>query len=470
LSNKNIKPFFQTLILLSSSLKNNTEGDRYWAADIDIKKLYTDNDETLLKIYLGLLEQKAKISKIAFNNSTEKPENLWKIIDDSHDSLSSFIPKYKTFIKNLAMKSQSLETKIRGLNKIKNDSLLFENYYSIVSGSIDLMRSITQIEKLPKFPKQMNLQNVTNPYFDLAQTASDVAIDVNRRNYASAIVNATHIYDLAISKWNNKKESDDARKKLADALPDQIVNQAIQNGFLPNENVTKYTNEKINELQQYIDKVRYYEAIQSTKLNHDAIKQLFKYGSFMATIVQSKNSDDVEAAIEAVALPTGSSRIKRETKFNVALNAYCGFYAGHEEEKFSLQNGKFINLFGMTAPIGLSISWGHSIFPFTHGIKWGASSTIFLSVVDLGAVTSFRFADDSTKTLSKIELKDIISPGIFLSWGIPKSPISINLGYQITPYLREVKASENSFKPSYSRFSISVCVDIPLLNFYTKSK
>jgi len=42
----------------------------------------------------------------------------------------------------------------------------------------------------------------------------------------------------------------------------------------------------------------------------------------MAVLLLQKNSDDVEAAIEAAALPVGSSRIKRASAFNVSLNAY----------------------------------------------------------------------------------------------------------------------------------------------------
>ena len=58
---------------------------------------------------------------------------------------------------------------------------------------------------------------------------------------------------------------------------------------------------------------------------------LFKYGSFMAAMVLSKSSSDVENTIEAFALPAGSSRIKRESVFNVALNGYAGLYYGHEQ-------------------------------------------------------------------------------------------------------------------------------------------
>ena len=181
----------------------------------------------------------------------------------------------------------------------------------------------------------------------------------------------------------------------------------------------------------------------------------------MAAVAQAKNSDEVESAIEAFALPAGSSRIKREACFNVALNAYCGLFYGGENIK-GLDKG-YKSTFGVTAPIGISISCGKAF----NG-HW--SNSLFLSFVDLGAITAFRFQDSETESVPKIELKDIVSPGIFYSLGIPKSPISINLGYQIGPLLRKVKPTVNSYESSYSRISVSVVVDIPLLNLYTKSK
>ena len=185
---------------------------------------------------------------------------------------------------------------------------------------------------------------------------------------------------------------------------------------------------------------------------------ILKYGGLASTIVKAETSDDVESAIDAVALPAGSSRIKRETHFNVALNAYCGLFAGRD--KINIKSSSQDYSYGVTAPIGISASWG---------IKHNSLS-VFVSIVDLGAITAFRFVNDTAKTISKIQLKDIISPGLFISWGIPKCPISVNAGYQITPSLEAIDAKGNTLQSSLSRLSIGVCVDIPVLNFYTKPK
>jgi hypothetical protein len=197
---------------------------------------------------------------------------------------------------------------------------------------------------------------------------------------------------------------------------------------------------------------------------------IFKYGSFMATIVQAKTSDDVANAIEAAALPSGSSRVKRETSFNVALNAYVGVYGGYEQIQGYDTSGFTLNTYGVTAPVGISISRGHSVFFIGTG-KSGWSTSVFISVIDIGAVASFRFKDDSTSQVPTIHLQDIISPGLFLSIGIPKCPVSVNFGVQMGPNLRKVSSTANDYSNHvYFRYSMSLVVDIPIFNFYSKSK
>ena len=169
-------------------------------------------------------------------------------------------------------------------------------------------------------------------------------------------------------------------------------------------------------------------------------------------------------------MPPGSSTIKRVSIFNVSLNAYTGLYGGHEFIK-GISDKQAINSYGVTAPIGFSLSWGHNLFGFNSKHEW--STSLFISLIDLGAVAAYRFGDDSTATVPSIQLKDIVSPGAFISIGIPKTPLSINLGAQMGPNLRKV--DNNSSVPSndyenkiYWRLSAGFVVDIPLLNLYTK--
>lgn len=193
--------------------------------------------------------------------------------------------------------------------------------------------------------------------------------------------------------------------------------------------------------------------------------ELIKYGSFIANVAQADNSDEVEAAIEAIALPVGSASIKRKSKSNIALNAYVGLSPTYE------YNGgidKWKYGFGVHAPIGIAFSWGK--FDAIKNKEKG-SNTLFLTLIDLGAVTTYRFGDSETENIPEIKLENIFAPGAYYVCGLPNVPISIGLGGQFGPQLRAITDDTISLNSKISfTFKIFVAVDIPLLNFYTKSR
>jgi len=198
-----------------------------------------------------------------------------------------------------------------------------------------------------------------------------------------------------------------------------------------------------------------------------AVKEkILKYGTFMATIAAAENSDDVATAIEAVALPVGGSGIKKHSTFNIALQSYLGGSYGRENIK-ELKNNQSKSVASVFGPVGFSFSW--SVLQ-----KWKnpGSVSIVANVIDLGAIASFRFNDDSTSINSKIELKNIFAPGVYLVFGIPKFPISIGYGFQTGPQLREIKSGVPTFetKKIYTRSSLFLGVDIPLFNLYNRAK
>jgi hypothetical protein len=285
---------------------------------------------------------------------------------------------------------------------------------------------------------------------ELIQLAMQTIKDKNKEPGNKAVYNDYYVF------YNASLEL----IKLATKIPED---------FFPDYKLENYDKlffiaDKTGEIYLDASQNRYTSVIVNLAIVYDSIfptnqnisEMIIKYGNFAAIIAKAETSDDIKNAIEAVALPAGSSRIKRETNFNVSLNAYCGLFAGQNITILSSTPYSY----GVTAPIGITTSWGRC-----HN-----SYSIFASAIDLGSVTAFRFKNDSVQTLQKIELKDIISPGLFFSWGIPKCPISLNLGCQLAPLLTSVSASENTFDESILRFTIGVCVDIPLVNFYTKPK
>jgi hypothetical protein len=429
---------YRTFQLLSVSFKNPEYQDHYWYNFSEVKNLLDPNQNKLLQIYLGLLRQEAKNEGIAFI-SNHKPVGLDVLLDNAFNKGKSAMALFKNcrqYIQNIMGKAESIEKNWATLSKTQNDSTRIEIYLQTINKTIDLLESAVDIETIYASTKIHQFKDSCQKYFALLKTSSDLAADINRHNYISAIVNVSDILNQTISK-NWRYKINNAKAKIIQ--PDLLQLAAAQS-------------------------------------------KIIKYGNFMAALALAQNSDQVANIIETVAMPAGSARIKRETAFNVSLNAYCGLYYGYEKIHGLNNDGlKQVNLdfkkwnsFGLSAPIGFAISWGHQ-GTAKQRLKshiYGWSTSAFLSVVDIGALAAFRFnaANDSVKTVSKIQLKDIISPGIFLSIGLPKSPISINLGYQLGPLLQQVTAKQNTYSQNYSRFSISICTDLPVLNFYSRSR
>jgi hypothetical protein len=195
------------------------------------------------------------------------------------------------------------------------------------------------------------------------------------------------------------------------------------------------------------------------------LKGVIKYGSFMANVATAKTSEEVKQAIEVVALPPGSYRVKRESYGNVSLNGYVGLYGGVEHMPASETPNR--GSAGVFAPVGFSFSRGGLKASEKKG---GKSVSLFVSVIDLGALASFRFNDDNTAVASNVKLKDIVAPGLYFIYGLGKSPISLGLGAQMGPSLRDVDSggtasiSENY----YVRYGAFVAVDIPFFNLYNR--
>ncbi|HYG19285.1 MAG TPA: hypothetical protein VD816_10155 [Ohtaekwangia sp.] len=462
----------QTLQLFSASLRDSAQNESsYWVDLKTIKNAFRDT--VVFRLYLGLTYQLAvsRYDNVVYNAGT----SLVSILDSlGRNNLQA----YQNYVVRLGAKTDKLAKMIRDYRRPGNDSLAVEQHYNYFKTSVDLLAYTTEISTLPLISQKLpNLRDSLQDYFDVMNTTADLVLDINRKNYSSAIANATHIYDIV-----RVKRSRTNKRVLTDQLADlkraeRAAGNAVERSSIRAQ--TDFTRASLEKAEASADSAS------------GVMRKLFTYGSFMSGIVKAESPDDVQNAIEAFALPTGSARIKRETSFNVSLNAYLGPYLGMEKIRGLERNSQ--GTFGLTAPVGISISRGHSIFFVnTPAAGWdkgryGWSTSLFFSLIDIGALASYRFeeneavVDDSSSVIvpqvAAIKLKNIISPGAFLSIGIPKSPLSINAGVQLGPNLRSVKAAEGSTTTNntyadnlYWRWSVSLVVDIPILNFYTKPK
>ncbi|TAK45632.1 MAG: hypothetical protein EPO28_03440 [Saprospiraceae bacterium] len=195
---------------------------------------------------------------------------------------------------------------------------------------------------------------------------------------------------------------------------------------------------------------------------------LLRYGAFMAAISESRNSNDVAAVMEAFALPRGSSYIKKHYPFNLSIGSYVGFNAGVETlSKLDSKDKTGLNA-GMGAPIGVAFSWGGK----SDAGHSPGSYTYYLSVVDIGAFTAFRFTNnDAVNDLPSLNFSNLFAPGAAFIYGLPKFPGSVGLFMQRGPSLRKVTSAGYEFDETNGwRFGIMASVDIPLFNMFTKGK
>jgi hypothetical protein len=179
---------------------------------------------------------------------------------------------------------------------------------------------------------------------------------------------------------------------------------------------------------------------------------LVKYLSFAANLASATNADEIKEAINAIALPPGSFSIKQRSSINVSLNGYIGY-------AWDFYGGLYAN--GIYAPVGFSLSKGLG--------KNGGALSLFTSIIDVGAVASYRLLDSPTDSLKQeIRLESIISPSAQLLFEIPKWPIAVGAGWRLAPKLFYSKNNISTAVPSKSVFNVSILIDIPIVTIYNK--
>jgi len=395
--------------LFSQSLRFVSE-ERYW---ISLNSLKFLADENVFRIYLGLIYQQMDTT-IVFKTVHANGDTTLINFRNEFAKIANYvddISKYRQFVQELGSKAETAELALKKIRETKGEKGADpKDIYAFMHASIGLIDFSTKITELPyslnSIPDTAFV--LTKEYIKVAENGADLYLNISERNYGTAIVNVLQIIDAGLSG-------------------------------------------KLENLQEVKD-------------------QIFKYGTFMASVVQAENSDEVKTIIESVALPPGSFRTKRESKFNFSMNSYLGFTAGWEIIT-NADNKWHPNNFALSAPVGLSLSWGgiKKKDPNKKNAEKGSANGMFLSVIDIGALASFRFADESSAVVSTVELKNVLAPGLFYTHSFRNAPISLLIGGQMGPLLRDVSAID--FKPEdniYYRVGFSLVVDIPILNFYNK--
>jgi hypothetical protein len=388
-------------------------------------KLKILKNDTVFRLFMGLFAQNATGIKIG---NFDFSQTLFK------NSAAVISGKY--IIYNFPQAFSALTVQIDSANSAKSISSKVNYYINIAGQTLDLANLALGI--LPSDQTstvRADIQKIKTTYLPLFYQADSVIYHIQNKEYGAAIYAADTLVNQVMNALNL-----DYKKAIggaADSL--KTTGSTAQMGTTLNNEIKKLAAD--------------------TALIHDVQTFYLKYGSFIAAIAEAQNPTDVKNAIQTFALPTGSSRIKKEHYFSWGINSYVGFY--HSWNTNSAQNNMPAQEWGITAPIGIAVNAGHFL---------GGSITSYFGVIDIGAIFSYTASTNNT-VQSQIKLGQILSPSAGLAYGFPiikkyNIPLSVGANYQWGPELKNVDNNGNSVLSKFTgRFNIFLAIDLPMFNF-----
>jgi len=263
--------------------------------------------------------------------------------------------------------------------------------------------------------------------------------------------------DLFNTLITNRINDKDARFGLLDKAP-RITDQTLS--MFENVQAERYGSALLNMVELF---TLISQSNDSASRRWNAVRSdLIQYGSFMANVASATTANEVKGALLSVAMPPGSSRLKREDVFNVALNAYLGLSGGIETLNTpGLAKPRAASI-GLGLPIGISTTW-----KFKRDSRMSYSA--LLSILDLGAVAAFRLGDNTAQDLPELKFENFVAPGGFLVANFPKSPFSLGLGAQYGPQVRKITLNGiDESQSSAWRLTAFAAIDVPVFNFVSK--
>ncbi|HET6147651.1 MAG TPA: hypothetical protein VFH68_08965 [Polyangia bacterium] len=183
-------------------------------------------------------------------------------------------------------------------------------------------------------------------------------------------------------------------------------------------------------------------------------------------IAQAESADEVAKILEAAAAPASTY----ETKYRhglVALGALVGASVGVEALRVPGASWSTGGVAGAFAPVGITASRP------TAGGRWHYGA--LLSVINLGALVSTRFSEDTrtgasgatttVKADPAIKLANVFAPGLFLTLGLYRSPFTLSAGGQVVPQGRQVETAGATSTTAAVQVIATLSVDVPILTF-----
>lgn len=378
-------------------------------------------DDTLQrKIFLGLLYQRLSAVEGGLHYSTP--------------NLALLATKFMNTVYEIDDARAILHYK-----KEHNNALGFEDYYPFIRSIVDMLNVVLET---PLGSGEQPLNERLSQLSDLPDISNEslsLFENIFAENYGSAIRNVVQLLSIT---WGLRQKD---KTGLASNLQKDKRRSSVKSSFETTSGA------------------------KSDRRGNEKIKSaVLTYGTFMANMVEAETPDQVKAAISAVAVPPGSSSLKRNARLNVGVNGYFGL--GFHRETLTSDslagNLRKSGAFGLSVPVGIALSMGQLQIG-----KREQSFSLFIPVLDLGAVTTYRINQkDLPSDLPKLSFGNLISPGAYLLWNIRKSPFTIGGGAQFGPQLRQVTVDGKKISSSAWRYGLTFAIDVPIFNLFTQQE
>ncbi|AXY73717.1 hypothetical protein D3H65_06875 [Paraflavitalea soli] len=481
-ASNNYAAVIQTLAVISNSLTDQSLNDPPNKPLNYIHPQYiakvTHDDPAMLallsKVYLGLLWQKTQAITFVTNAGSQTVAqflNRWNLsptIQDALNVVNKIVALMQTAedgLKEVKAWEQT-SAQLTGKNQLNTKRLTY--YANLVSALLDL----AILYKDPAKPAvNTRIQEIATWFPQFTTAVITMVKNFSEEEYNLGIAKLADVLTILSNYLETVEKNKAETKALSSAVKlsldgekaafntrinaiDGKINAITHTGnpALDRENEA-LRQEYLAEKQLIQKKIEEVDAQLEDK-HHLLFKlpTVIKYVNLLAAVSKAENSAAVEKLLETYALPAGSSRIKKVTDFNIAVNAYVGGFFGRS----GVPGSGFTNRYGLTAPIGFSMS---------HGFYKAGSISAFLGVFDIGGTIRYKL-DNQGKYQQDVSLAGIVSPGIHAVYGFPwYLPLSAGIGCQwVSPVTAD--ADKISLKPSFNAF---LAVDIPLFNL-TRSK
>jgi hypothetical protein len=449
--------------------QTDTVTTKAWISRKEVNELI--EKEVRYKIYLGLIYQLVKKDTIVFYPKNKSEKSFASVLKEQKDNLFLFRNKTTEFIELATKVDNILDT----LKEKKANSIALGNddYYDYVDVSLDVIEYGFSIAKV--FDEDIDISQYTK----IARQSNELYRNIYKAEYTQAVTNAVDILS-EVNKLINER-NDSAVDSLL-AITNQLPNLKLGTDLFGKVSVENLNKKDIREVNSLLDSSSITDVIK-TQLKRlksgyyfnrfeNVLTKIKKYGLFMANMADAETSEEVAKVMENAVLPVGSSSIKKNANFNMAVQSYLGAYVRTNASNTN-SNDPWTNKVGVIAPIGIS---------FSHGLKKAGSVSLFGSMLDLGAVVDYKLKKDTTISLPgsdtaiikeyKIKLGQIFSPGVYLVYGFPYNiPLSLGFGAQFGPGLGKIEPDGNTILNSPKwRWNVFLAVDIPFFNLVNSPK